>query len=87
MLQKTLVSMLYTGGYFEGGISIGESFANCDAIMGLAMGALYTVLFLALLYLPRKIVTPKEFLDGLIEGFKNMVPVLLTCLIVPDQTA
>ena len=73
----SIISMLYTGGYFKGGISIGEAFANCDAITGLAMGALYTVLFLALLYLPRKIVTPKEFFDGLIEGFRNMVPATL----------
>ena len=77
IIAFSIVSMLYTGGYFEGGISIGEAFANCDAIMGLAMGALDTVLFLALLYLPRKIVTPKEFLDGLVEGFKNMVPAAL----------
>jgi Na+/H+ antiporter NhaC len=41
------------------------------------MGALYSVAFLALLYLPRKIVTPKQFLDGLVEGFKNMVPATL----------
>ena len=41
------------------------------------MGALYTVAFLALLYLPRKIVTPKQFWDGLVEGFKNMVPATL----------
>ena len=41
------------------------------------MGALYTVAFLALIYLPRKIVTPKQFLDGLVEGFKNMVPATL----------
>ena len=56
---------------------VGEAFANCDAITGLAMGALYTVAFLALIYLPRKIVTPKQFLDGLVEGFKNMVPATL----------
>lgn len=73
----SIISMLYTGGFFAGGISIGDAFANCDAIMGLAMGALYTVLFMALLYLPRKIVTPKQFLDGLVEGFKNMVPATL----------
>jgi Na+/H+ antiporter NhaC len=31
----------------------------------------------ALLYLPRKIVTPKEFVDGLVQGFINMVPAKL----------
>jgi Na+/H+ antiporter NhaC len=74
----SIISMLYTGKWFAGeGVSIGDAFANCDAIMGLAMGALYTVVFLAILYLPRKIVTSKQFLDGLVEGFKNMVPATL----------
>lgn len=73
----SIISMLYTGGFFEGGISVGDAFANCDAITGLAMGALYTVAFLAVLYLPRKVVTPKQFLDALVEGFKNMVPASL----------
>ena len=78
LIILSIVSMLYTGGLYSGEASgVGEAFANCDAITGLAMGALYTVAFLAILYLPRKIVTPKQFLDGLIEGFKNMVPATL----------
>lgn len=81
IIAFSIISMLYTGGFYEGGISVGEAFANCDAILGLAMGALYTVLFLALLYLPRSIVTPKQFLDGLLEGFKNMVPATLILIL------
>lgn len=77
LIALSIVSMLYTGGFFDGGMSIGDAFANCDAILGLAMGAAYTVIFVALLYLPRKIVTPKEFLDGLVQGFINMVPATL----------
>ena len=77
LIAFSIISMLYTGGLFEGNISIGDAFANCDAILGLAMGAAYSVIFVALLYLPRKIVTPKEFLDGLVQGFINMVPATL----------
>ena len=77
IIAFSIISMLYTGGFYEGGISVGDAFANCDAILGLAMGALYTVFFLAILYLPRRIVSPRQFLDGLIEGFKNMVPATL----------
>ncbi len=77
LIAFSIVSMLYTGGLFEGNVSIGDAFANCDAILGLAMGAAYSVIFVALLYLPRKIVTPKEFLDGLVQGFINMVPATL----------
>lgn len=78
LIILSIVSMLYTGGMFSGEeTSIADAFANCNAITGLAMGALYTIAFLAMLYLPRKIVTPKQFLDGLVEGFKNMVPATL----------
>jgi Na+/H+ antiporter NhaC len=77
LIVLSIVSMLYTGGFFAGSISIGDAFADCDAILGLAMGAAYTVIFVALLYLPRKIVTPKEFVDGLVQGFINMVPATL----------
>lgn len=77
LIAFSIVSMLYTGGLFEGNVSIGDAFANCDAILGLAMGAAYSVIFVTLLYLPRKIVTPKEFLDGLVQGFINMVPAAL----------
>lgn len=76
LIAFSILSMLYTGGLFEGA-SIGDAFANCDAILGLAMGAAYSVIFVALLYLPRKIVTPKEFLDGLVQGFINMLPATL----------
>lgn len=58
-------------------MTIAYAFANCDAIIGLAMGACFTVIFLAMLYLPRKIVTTKQFLGGLLEGFKQMVPAAL----------
>lgn len=73
----SIIAMLYTGGYFAGGISVADAFADCDAIVGLAMGTLYALAFQAILYLPRKIVTIKEFLDGLVEGFRNMVPASL----------
>ncbi|WP_102343299.1 Na+/H+ antiporter NhaC family protein [Galactobacillus timonensis] len=59
------------------GVSVASAFANCDVITGLAMGATYTVVFVAILYLPRKIVTPKQYLDGLAKGLINMVPATL----------
>jgi Na+/H+ antiporter NhaC len=58
LIVFSLIAMLYTGGFFDGGMTIGAAFADCDAIMGLAMGAFYTVILMVILYLPRKIVTP-----------------------------
>lgn len=78
LILLSIIAMLYTGGLFSGeATGIGQAFANCDAIIGLAMGALYTTGFLALLYIPRRIITPRQFLDGLVEGFRNMVPAIL----------
>ena len=77
LIGASIVAMLYTGGLFKERVSVASAFANCDAITGLAMGAAYTVLFLAILYLPRKIVSPKQYLDGLVKGFINMVPASL----------
>lgn len=82
LILFSIIAMLYTGGLFSGEASgIGDAFANCDAITALAMGAFYTVIFVAILYLPRKVVSPKQFLDGLVEGFKNMVPATLILIL------
>jgi Na+/H+ antiporter NhaC len=77
LIILSLLSMLYTGGFFEGNITFADAFANCDALTGLAMGAIFSILFIAIFYLPRKVVTGKEFLDSLVEGFKNMVPTVM----------
>ncbi len=77
LIVFSIIAMLYTGGLFDGGVSISAAFANCDAIIALAMGAFYTVIFMAVLYLPRGIVSCKTFLDGLIQGFIHMVPASL----------
>lgn len=76
-----IIGMLYTGKFFKGNVSLINAFANCDAITALAMSALYTVIFAAILYLPRKVVKPKQYLDGLVEGFKQMVPATLILIL------
>ena len=81
IILLSFVSMLYTGGFFDGGMTVGAALADCDAILGLAMGTLLSVFVVALLYLPRKIVSPKEFVDGLVEGFKYMVPASLILIL------
>ncbi len=78
LIVLSILAMTYTGGLFTGqAADLGEAFANCDAITSLAMGAFFTVVLMAILYLPREIVTPKQFLDSLVEGFNRMVPTIL----------
>lgn len=77
LIFMCLLCMLYTGGLFEGE-NVADAFANCDAMTGLAMGSIFSVLITALIYLPRKVVTGKQFLDCLVSGTKLMVsPILI----------
>lgn len=68
--------MLFTGGIHHGA-SIIDAFANCDASLSLVFGSAFTLAFIALLYLPRKIISFSDFNACLTEGFKAMVPAIL----------
>nr|WP_122011801.1 Na+/H+ antiporter NhaC family protein [Maliibacterium massiliense] len=71
-----IMSMLYTGGLFEGA-SVLDAFANCDAATSLVYGSFITIVFSFFWYVPRKIITFKEFTESLVDGFKAMVPAIL----------
>lgn len=68
--------MLYTGGIADG-ISPVDAFANCDSSLSLVLGGFSAMIFTALLYLPRRVLTFAEFNNCLVDGFKAMVPAIL----------
>ncbi len=76
LILLCVLCMMYTGGIFEGA-SVKDSFANCDAPTSLALGSFLAIIVTAILYLPRKIITFREFMDSLVDGFKAMVPAVL----------
>lgn len=75
LIISCIVFMVYTGGFFDG-VSFIEAFTNCDASMGLVLGSFFTLVFIFLLYLPRKIITFNEFAECIPAGFKMMVPAI-----------
>lgn len=76
LIVLCISAMLYTGGILEGN-SITESFANCDSAKSLVLGSFFTLIITFLLYIPRKVITFKEFAEAIPEGFKAMVPAIL----------
>lgn len=66
-------SMLYVGGYFEGGMTIAEGFGNTDAGAALAMAGFGGLIVAFFLFVPRKVVSFKDFMNGIGEGVKSMV--------------
>ena len=69
-----ILSMLYTGGFFAGGLSLFEAFGNTNANLSLAMGGFGAIVVAALMFLPRRILTFRSFMDGITAGIKSMVP-------------
>lgn len=76
LIASCIICMIYTGGFFEGESFI-NAFANCDASMGLVMGSFITLVFVFLLYLPRRVITFREFAECIPQGFKMMVSAIL----------
>lgn len=75
LIFSAIGAMIYTG-YLGGATDLVTAFSGCDAETSLIFATLITVLFTLVLYLPRKIITFKEFMDSFIEGFKMMIPAI-----------
>ena len=77
LIISCITAMVYTGGFFEGE-SFVTAFANCDASVGLVLGSFVALVITFLLYIPRKVISFKEFASSIPEGFKAMVaPILI----------
>lgn len=68
--------MIYTGGFFDG-VSLQDAFAGCDASVGLVYGSFLALVITFFIYIPRKVLTFREFAESFVEGFKAMVPAIL----------
>lgn len=75
-----VIGMIYSGGFFSGESFI-TAFSNSDASVGLAFGASVSMVITIIYFLIRRVISFKEIMDSLPEGFKAMVPaiLILTC--------
>lgn len=76
LIVSCILFMLYTGGWFDG-VPFITAFGDCSAAQSLVLGSFVTIVFIALLYLPRRVISFKEFAESLTDGFKAMVPAIL----------
>ncbi len=81
LIVSCVLTMIYTGGFFDrdSGVygNFVDAFANCDASLGLVLGSFFALVFTFLLYVPRKVITFKQFADSFVDGFKAMVSAIL----------
>ncbi|MBR2934165.1 MAG: Na+/H+ antiporter NhaC family protein, partial [Oscillospiraceae bacterium] len=72
-----VIGLIYTGGFFDGGVTLQEAFANCSAPDGLSMGSFVALIIIMVFFLIRKAFSFNEMMECLPEGFKLMVPATL----------
>ncbi|MDE6182571.1 MAG: Na+/H+ antiporter NhaC family protein [Eubacteriales bacterium] len=73
LIVSSILSMLYIGGYFEGGMSLAEGFGNTDAGAALAISGFFTIIVTFFLFVPRKVVSFSDFMSCIAMGVKSMV--------------
>ena len=80
LISVCIYGMLYTGGIHDGK-TISDAFADCDASKALALGSFIALIFISIMYLPRKVVSFAEYCECYSTGFKAMVPaIFILCL-------
>lgn len=71
-----VIGLIYTGGFFSGE-SFVSAFANCSASMGLVLGSSVALVFAILFFIARRVLSFKQCMACIPEGFKAMVPAIL----------
>ncbi len=80
LIITCVIGMIYSGGFFDG-TSFIEAFSNSDASVGLVIGSAIAIVFAVIYFLIRRVISFKDIMASLPDGFKAMVPaiLILTC--------
>ena len=77
LIVMCVIGLVYTGGFFSGECGFAEAFSNSDASLGLTYGSFFALVITFVWYMVRKILTFRQMMDLIPEGFKAMVPAIL----------
>lgn len=80
LIISCILCMVYTGGFFDG-VDFVTAFTQCDASTGLVLGSFFTLLFIFVLYIPRKVISYTDFAECIPMGFKMMVPAIIILIL------
>lgn len=79
LIVCSLLGMAYVGGYFDGR-SFSEAIGE-NPTAGLTLGTFAALLVAMIMYLPRKLMSLREFMTGVIDGIKTMIPALMILIL------
>ena len=77
LIASCVTGMLYSGGFFTDNVSFVDAFAGCDASVALSWGAIIALVISIVYLLCRRVLTFKEAMECVPNGFIAMVPPIL----------
>ena len=76
LIITSVIGLLYVGGLFDGASFI-DAFGNTDAFVGLPWGGIIALVLIAAFLIIRRVITFKEAMECIPQGFIAMVPAIL----------
>ena len=76
LIISCVIGMIYTGGFFDG-TGFVDAFAGSDASVGLVYGSVVALILTIVFYLATRVLSFRECMTAIPEGFKSMVPAIL----------
>ena len=71
-----ITGMIYTGGFFNGTDFV-TAFSQSEASLALSIGSFFAFVFTVIFYAARRVLSFRDCMDCIPEGFKAMVPAIL----------
>ena len=73
--------MLRTGGFFAKNIPLRDAFGEANVNLSLVVASVMALIVAFILYIPRKLMTFYEFMDGINEGVKTMTGAIIILIL------
>lgn len=81
LIAACVIGMIYSGGFFtegeDGYKDFITAFSNSDASVGLVFGSFVTIIFAVIYFMCRRVISFKDCMNSIPEGFKAMVPAIM----------
>lgn len=77
LMVVSIFMMLETGGFFREGVSLSSALGNTNSGLSITVGAMSALLVAFIMFVPRKLLTVKMFIEGVNNGMKSMVSAFL----------
>lgn len=81
LIACCIFGMIYSGGFFDAEgecyMDFISAFSNSDASVGLVFGSFITLIISVIYFMCRRVISFKDCMDSIPEGFKAMVPAIL----------